>query len=473
MLLNKRRLDCRPTLCAVLLGTCLQALGADAASPAGSGVLKPFLDAGLSFRPQSDVVAAVEVGYEISWKFWSLMGEPVANYHLTWQWRSIQLKVASGAGGVVTYWPQTLPPELKKAADDMELYLDGHASVAEGADAQIRHRFNTGVAVRAGGERSYNVPGSPGWADIFFSGSLQACGEGKKPPSYLNADSAKQRFVKGLALTDFRPCPESGVSNLASLEVAISRLCRGDNAAAKYPFCPKSKPVTPPPSAAAIDDAFAKLDEKPGKQAVSKVPSKASSGGAVDDAFASMESNLAEKERQRLAREELERLRATRRKAFAAQCTAQIGEKTRCDENQCGAAPPKELVARRGQCSRREPAADAHRGREGSYLIIQRVECDPDVMAANPAYASWLSCSSESKRSCERAEAAQRRVEACIAERQVAQEKMDAAMAQEKPPSGLLPSLKKGLKDHLDCKPQSDKPCPPAPKGQNPGGIRG
>ena len=111
--------------------------------------------------------------YTINWKLWTLMGEPVGDYNLSWKLRSITLKNSSriwiNQGGT-SYRPDGLPKELQKGVRSIELYIDGVATVTHGTDIFFTDVFTvsiTGVPARASAGSSYNTPGSPSWIRFF------------------------------------------------------------------------------------------------------------------------------------------------------------------------------------------------------------------------------------------------------------------------------------------------------------------
>ncbi len=191
------------------------------------------------FRPKSDTVLEVCSKYIINWKMWSLMGEPVGDYNLTWQLVGITLKDPQGRGDSnVVFQTAQLPNELRKAAKAIELYVDGYTSVNASG---MSHRFNTGVPVRAGAGSSYNTPASPNWDRLFVSGG-NVCDD-KTKIYYQDVKEAKNMFSHGIQLNspNFTLCPTSGVSELSAIEGAISKLCEKPNSDLNYRFCSKRK----------------------------------------------------------------------------------------------------------------------------------------------------------------------------------------------------------------------------------------
>lgn len=212
-----------------------QALTSVWAEPGGKGKLENNTYSNNCFKPNSGTVVEVCAEYEIRWKLWSLMGEPVGNYVLSWRLTSLEL-MDPQRKLIATFNPSTLPNALQKPASKIELYIDATSFV--NGRPNVRHRFNTGVAVRAGGQRSYNVPGSPSWNALFIS-SGNPCDD--KQVQYLEASAAQSIFKGGVLLGGLDLCPGSGVSELTFLESAIGNLCKKSGADKSYTFCPVIK----------------------------------------------------------------------------------------------------------------------------------------------------------------------------------------------------------------------------------------
>lgn len=182
--------------------------------------------------------------YTINWKLWTLMGEPVGDYNLSWKLRSITLKNSSRSGiyeSGTYYRPDTLPKELKKGVNAIQLYIDAVAPVSHGSDnlTGVFHSFDTGIPVRANAGSSYNTPGSPNWDKVFLRSDVCAFHPPVKP--YLDAKAAKEEFTKGIQLNKLTLCPKSGLSELTALEAAIDKLCKKPGAHEEYRFCTAQK----------------------------------------------------------------------------------------------------------------------------------------------------------------------------------------------------------------------------------------
>ncbi len=240
------------------------------------------------FKTQSQSVSEVCASYRIRWKMWSLMGEPVGNYSLDWQLKSITLTAESkGYSSPKPSWnftPATLPAELKKSVDAIELFVDGAASVDSpginwNQNTAHYHHFDTGVAVRANKGASHNVPGSPDWNKVFIKDSPCTANA-----VYASVADAKKVFINGFKFSNLQVCSKSAVYNLSALESKIYELCQTEEGSKKYKFCPKkNEEVEKNKQDNAIDDAFSKLEGKS-----TKVENQ-SGKSSVDNAFNAME----------------------------------------------------------------------------------------------------------------------------------------------------------------------------------------
>lgn len=194
------------------------------------------------FKTQSKSITEVCANYRIRWKMWSLMGEPVGNYSLDWRLQRITLTTESNdslsAKPSWHFTPVTLPAELKKSVDAIELYIDGAAMVTSpginwNKTTARYHRFDTGVAVRAEKGASHNVPGSPNWDKVFINEN--SCSN----TEYASAADAKRVFINGFKLSNLQVCSKSAVYNLSGVESKIYELCSTEEGQKKYKFCPK------------------------------------------------------------------------------------------------------------------------------------------------------------------------------------------------------------------------------------------
>lgn len=236
------------------------------------------------FDVEKGSVASVCAKYRINWKLWSLVGEPVGDYNLSWSLTSIALH--NPVGGLINYDSvDSLPKQLQKSARAIELHVYGVAST-NGSIFGGYHSFDTGTGVRADIGNSMNVPSSPSWDTLFLT--TQECDIKKQ--EYMNANYAKLEFKKGINLQRLIFCPKSYVS-VSSLESVIKELCESPGADKTYRFCPKQKVNKEKVvEKNAIEDAFATLEEKADETAVSKAEN-------IEDAFDQLEASQKEKER--------------------------------------------------------------------------------------------------------------------------------------------------------------------------------
>lgn len=102
------------------------------------------------------------VDYQMRWRVFSLMGEPVVNAVLTgWKVREYRLKTPSGK--LIGSFES--PPEVRAALARLELQLVLDAAVLGSRSGGLL-RLDSGVATRQT-EPSFNVPGSPDWTRLF------------------------------------------------------------------------------------------------------------------------------------------------------------------------------------------------------------------------------------------------------------------------------------------------------------------
>ncbi len=173
------------------------------------------------------------------------MGEPINHYSLQWALIHLTLRDPERKESL-QFTIDTLPQPLQKAARGLGLYIDAyaHGKGASAASPWFKIRLNTGVASRAG-EVSYNTPGSTDWNKTFVSNLNAACKAGNaiSPINYMDAKSAKHMFKYGVTLHTggFELCPESGFSDIDSLENAIAKMCSQPDADKQYRFCPKQE----------------------------------------------------------------------------------------------------------------------------------------------------------------------------------------------------------------------------------------
>ncbi len=366
------------------------------------------------FIPESSIVKQVCTQYKIYWKLWSLMGEPVGNYHLSWTLQSITLADPQGESGR-TYTTHSLPGWLAKSADAIELYLDGYSQVdgfcPVGKTCGVVHRFNTGVAVRAGVRSSYNVPGSPNWGKLFVD-SRGACED--KTSIYQGAAEARKSFVKGIKLSDFTPCPGSSVTGVASLESAVRKLCEAPKADEKYPFCPKQKPEKEKVTKGnEIDDAFAQMEAQTGRTSTAKK-------NFAGDEFAKMEAERAEQERIRLAAlkakqetEARELAQRVRHDEAVKYCTASIKTDSDCMKKTCKNEPYKTTCLK----SHTEyPTYSGERKAGTVVLNLGRLVCDEK--GPNPDYEEWKSCANGPGKVCTQNSTKYPNVDECVRSRE-------------------------------------------------------
>ena len=230
------------------------------------------------FKPKSKYVQQICTDYEIRYKLWSLMGEPVGNYVLSWKLSPFSAITIKG----IPYNSFDIPEPLQKSVASLELYIDGSANVTipKKYNTTVNfHRFNTGVAVKANKGPSYNTPGSPNWNKTFVES--RACS--KTDVKYATVADAKDAFINGFTLSRLEVCSGTEIYGVTYIDDAIEQLCRSEESD-KYKFCPKKEKKQEKEEdkkSNSIDDAFAKLDNQSKK--------KTSSGNSIDDAFSKLD----------------------------------------------------------------------------------------------------------------------------------------------------------------------------------------
>ncbi len=382
------------------------------AAPGGEGTITSNMLINGCFKSKSDTVAEVCGNFTIRWKLWTLMGEPVGNYVLSWKLESIKLVNPANKASFY-YAASNLPSMLSTPAKAIELYVDAVSSVDNSSST---HRFNTGVPVRAGAGNSYNMPGSPNWAQLFMlRGGCEA------EPSYLDAASAKALFIKGVQLSgQLQFCPASGASGLDAVENAVAKLCAKPGADKEFSFCPPQKIAEKKPAAAAaaasspaIEDRFASLEKKmpkaqevpsPGKDPFAALGQGGSSGNRAPDQ--DMGSAFANAEAERAAAIERKR----KFDAAYASCKEDMQAQERCAKDSCGREPPAQV------CTRSEERRQSCNARPGeSCLIIPQFDCV--AYGPNAEHAKWDACVRESTSRCAAQGAKITSLAACTSER--------------------------------------------------------
>lgn len=387
--------------------------------PGGQGFMEnEFLlntSEGKCFDIKNSPVAAVCAKYRINWKLWSLMGEPVGDYNLEWQIYKIILKGATG-NPITYYGVEQLPRPLQAAANATELYIEGVADISGGLSGPFGyHAFNTGVPVRAGVGTSMNVPGSPSWGTLFLN--RPECNDKEYP--YMNAQDAKLAFKKGIKLQLLNICPKSSMS-VSSLVSAIKELCKSPGADKTHRFCPeqiiKKEKVA---DTDAIDNAFAKLEEKVAKTPTMKV-------GGIDDAFAQMEASQIDKERLRVAAikekqdKEAKELEDKIRREEAVQfCTVAMKSEQSCLQDACNQEPSKTTCTdlREDPVEYSRDTSPMRKG-ESRYVFTKPTTYTCYSTGSNPAYSVWQSCAKNIASQCSRDGKQPTSLDDCVAQRE-------------------------------------------------------
>lgn len=470
------------TLCHLLLISTIGLLPLSAWSadktPGGKGKLESlwWLDC---FKPASGIVTEVCAKYTINWKLWSLMGEPVGDYNVSWTLTSLKL-MDPQRNLISSFTLDNLPNELRKATGRIELYIDGIAAVqTQGSNSGDGfHHFNTGVAVRAGAGSSFNMPGSTSWNTLFVTARFNACDD--KFSTYMDAKLAKEKFLQGIQLSSLEVCPSSGVSELTSLESAIYKMCEKPGADKKYQFCPIQKPKEKKESGNdAIDDAFSTMEKQSGKIVATKT-------GNIDDEFEKMEAYRVEQERLRIAALKAKQEREARHNEAVVFCEKMVSDQQSCFENSCGTMPEKTIT----QCNYSKLISPNASGlMNASWTSNQsnqyqrlKVVGESHIIFPNPnsgctshevpnqKYTEWESCSRDAETKCSQHGKRISSIDACVSQHEQEANRKAPASSYDAP---VIEQLKGKLKDALKCDPKAGEKCSPRKKNSNPGGVRG
>lgn len=235
-----------------LAAFCVAAAGWVHAAPGGQG---KFEGMGC-FKTDTQRVPQVCGSYQIRWKLWSLMGEPIGDYNLSWKITSMQ--VLGSEGRSASLYPVGLPKPVADAISRTELGIEAVAfadSPDQRSPGVAALRFDTGASVRPGHETSVSVPSGYDWGKFLMNES-NASGNWCASSSFMSAEAAKRLFVGGIRLTRLELCPRS--TALVSIESALDRYCESLAANARPAYCEKVEGADKKPAAAAADAAALK-----------------------------------------------------------------------------------------------------------------------------------------------------------------------------------------------------------------------
>jgi len=342
------------------------------------------------FQTRSASVTEVCGDYVIRWKIWTLMGEPVGDYNLSWTLKSLKIQ-NSESKQTFDYSADQLPPALKADSDRIELFISAWTEVTtSGVNGVVGyHQFDTGVSVRSGNRTSMNVPGSPSWNRMFASSVNAVSGACDANPSrYLDDAAAKSAVAKGITLgPSLVFCRNTSVGELSSIEGRIAELCAIPESNKLYPFCPPLKPEkNRKTSTSIVADGFAKLDALNGKSASATVGKAVSGGGSpIELAFAQMEAGT-KAQNLKIAKERAER---EQREAIVATCKAAISEQNTCLAQSCGTEPESQMCIRQ----ERDEVEPGHCPEGESCLIFPKFHCA--AFGENPAFDKWRQCTAK------------------------------------------------------------------------------
>ena len=233
------------------LGLWLVSGGARAAEPGGGSGSLHVLSPGQvhCFKTSSKPVTEGCGTFEVKWKIWTLVGEPVENYVLSWKLQTVRITDGHEKGSR-SYQVDSLPAELSRAAMKSELSVAGIAFLQnQAALGTAAIAFDTGAAVRPGGTASFNVPGSAAWDRWIIQGSslMKGLDGWCEPRGRTYADAAQARLVmrKGIQLGGLILCPATSL-DASSLASAVDSYCETSSRPEKPSYCspaPKERPA--------------------------------------------------------------------------------------------------------------------------------------------------------------------------------------------------------------------------------------
>ena len=270
---------------------------------------------GLELPTASRLVPTVQFNYQLRYKFTSLMGEPVANFGLSWSVFSIDIDAGNGNRSRLLMW--NAPESIRKAAEHLDLMLSGTLELTgNSAHRRIWVDFDTGAPVHPAAFMgsldkapvSWNVPGSPNWDDWMHT--TNDCGERGKRDALPAAD-AKAIYKAGIKKIDMingNHCRGSVLGNTEALEAAIVRLCKDNKS--PYDFCPKKTEKDKP------DAKKTASDEDRRREDLLDGPAKATRGSS--DIASALDEAAERPQVERKLAEEVAKYRASAVKACAA-----------------------------------------------------------------------------------------------------------------------------------------------------------
>ena len=383
-----------------------------AASPGGEGVFTG--PSSTCFKTGQKTVTEVCGPYEIRWKLWTLVGEPVGSFVVKWDAKEVRIVDPAPRKGATLYaiGGRVISGELAEAAKKSELYIEANASVTGGAVqlTPVDLAFDTGVAVRSGKGASMNVPGSWNWDKFLLkAGVLGTSPCNKKAPQYISEQDAKAIMKDGnVQLLNIKLCPGTQV-NASALESAIDALCRDDKSMntslcakkeaevvekkiAPDPFAVLDKPTSKGKATSASNDPFAVLGA--GK----------SQGGPV--APLDMDAAFAKAEATRIAAVEYKR----RQDMARSSCEKDFGQQESCRKDTCGREPDLEICVRHSDTPDNAPYCP-----KGGCLFFPNYPCLE--RGPNPGHTKWKSCLSYTATKCAALGKKISSISSCISER--------------------------------------------------------
>ena len=380
--------------------------------PGGHGRMRPSTSGIVCFTSSSRTVPQVCGDLTAHYKLSTLMGDPLGNYGLTWVLSSFQIADADGKNSQ-TYQTTTVPSAIAEAAQKIELSVKG-AAVVNGSKVMLL--FDTGAAVKPGGEISFNTPSGYNWDKFLVADAAAENNWGckRKEENWVSAPVAKGLMRGGIHLSSFVTCPGSLV-NVGALDRAIATFCEA-NPTSRERYCLKE--VKKPPVVEKVPtDPFAALDKPAKKEPGATIKARES------DPFASLESGSKARDNLRPSNDitaalegaNTERLANIERKrrydAAYASCETDLAAQQSCEQDRCGEEPPKEA------CTRVKWGYTNCKPTNGQSCInLPKSECVE--WGDSPWHAKWETCTKETSLQC--AVGSKKKItslEACASER--------------------------------------------------------
>lgn len=307
----------------------------------------------------------------------------MASLVLKWQIQSVAIASRNPKSPSKTIInAKQLPQALSAAAQRIELSINAVAMVgAPGVLRRSAFAFDTGVAVRSGGQSSLNVTSGYNWQRFLIDPGIkhesQLCRD--NTPAYLSKKESQDIMRGGgVNLSSLQVCEDRSRAYVGDLETAIDKHCETLNDKNKPSYCApeaaKAKQDTDS-ELNRLEAAFERLN-KPLN--VNRQAESAPVPGSIDSAFATVEAS-----RQRAAQAQLDREAVERRRQGAQRyCEATKERQDQCIKGTCGPKPSEDV------CTRYEEVDTCANARGLCMGVIKRCV----GRGTNPDLPKWEQC---------------------------------------------------------------------------------